>query len=94
MFLHADMIHRAEKHVTVEEFEAIDLCRNARIALNGRLQEAVIEADDTRGYIIKCVLPYKSAGESILVERLTDQVKIVDVREWDIHAAYTRCDRG
>lgn len=63
------------------------LVARARISLNGRLIHRVIMADEERGV----VLVWDKGFQRV---RKRGTVRIIDPLDWDIHAAYTRCDRG
>lgn len=64
------------------------LFQRAIILLNGKRVYRVLEANSKDGFVVQF-----NVGECSLVT-LHGKVKILDRAEIDVHAAYTRCDKG
>lgn len=64
------------------------LNKRAIILLNGKRVDRVIEADDKEGFVTLFDWDAKE------YTTLHGKVKILDQAEIDVHAAYTRCDKG
>lgn len=95
MYAHVCMLDKP--FLTREEFTAIDTCMHADIYLDGVLQNNIIEVDDVAGLIVKYADTSVTLDlfKGFVIETLHGHVQIVDRRRtYDIHYAYTRCDRG
>ena len=72
-----------------------DLHRRAVITLNGRMVKYCLMADEERGKLKAHANPLQfdfQTGDLKVIE-LKGKVRIVDPLDYDIHYAYTRCDR-
>lgn len=72
-----------------------DLHRRAVITLNGRMVKHCLMADEKKGIIKAHSNPLQidpSTGD-LKVVVLKGKVRIVDPLDYDVHYAYTRCDR-
>jgi hypothetical protein len=63
------------------------LLDRVRVSFNGKLITNVFEADEERGLVYVFGRNYRKI-------RMCGRVRLIDPEEWDVHRAYTRCDRG